>query len=99
MSMRSASARLEFGRGRSWCRSHPAFRLRHPAPRGREGAGGAAELADKNPDILKALVRAHIRAAEFIEQPKSSRGRSMLAQPERIGVDAASFSAHLRWAA
>jgi ABC-type nitrate/sulfonate/bicarbonate transport system substrate-binding protein len=45
--------------------------------------------ADKNPDILKALVRAHIRAAEFIEQPQNrAEAASILAQPERIGVDA-----------
>ena len=45
--------------------------------------------ADKNPDILKALVRAHIRAAEFIEQPQNrAEAASLLAQPERIGVDA-----------
>jgi NitT/TauT family transport system ATP-binding protein len=45
--------------------------------------------ADKNPDILKALVRAHIRAAEFIEQPQNrAEAAGILAQPERIGVDA-----------
>jgi two-component system, oxyanion-binding sensor len=45
--------------------------------------------ADRNPDILKALVRAHIRAAEFIEQPQNrAEAASLLAQPERIGVDA-----------
>jgi NitT/TauT family transport system ATP-binding protein len=45
--------------------------------------------ADKNPDILKALVRAHIRAAEFIEQPQNrAEAASLLAQAERIGVNA-----------
>ncbi len=45
--------------------------------------------ADKNPEILKALVRAHIRAAEFIEQPENrAEAASILAQLERIGVDA-----------
>ena len=45
--------------------------------------------ADRNPDVLKALVRAHIRAAEFIEQPESrAEAANILAQPERIGVDA-----------
>ena len=45
--------------------------------------------ADKNPDILKALVRAHIRAADFIERPENrAEAASVLAQPERIGVDA-----------
>jgi ABC-type nitrate/sulfonate/bicarbonate transport system substrate-binding protein len=45
--------------------------------------------ADKNPEILKALGRAHIRAAEFIEQPENrAEAASILAQPERIGVDA-----------
>jgi two-component system, oxyanion-binding sensor len=45
--------------------------------------------ADKNPDVLKALVRAHIRAAEFIEQPENrAEVARILAAPERIGVDA-----------
>ena len=35
---------LEFGRGRSRRRPHPAFRLRHPGARGGEGAGGQAGL-------------------------------------------------------
>src|SRR5439155_24134252 len=45
--------------------------------------------ADKNPDVLNALVRAHIRAAEFIERPENrAEAARILAQPERIGVDA-----------
>ena len=35
---------LEFHRGRSRRRPHPAFRLRHSGARGGEGAGGAPEL-------------------------------------------------------
>src|SRR5215208_4647099 len=38
--------------------------------------------ADKNPDVLKALVRAHIRAADFIERPENrAEAASVLAQP------------------
>jgi ABC-type nitrate/sulfonate/bicarbonate transport system substrate-binding protein len=45
--------------------------------------------AEKNPQVLAALVRAHIRAAEFIEHPENrSEAAEILAQPERIGVDA-----------
>jgi ABC-type nitrate/sulfonate/bicarbonate transport system substrate-binding protein len=45
--------------------------------------------SEKNPDVVAALVRAHIRAAEFIEQPQNrSESAFLLAQPERIGVDA-----------
>jgi ABC-type nitrate/sulfonate/bicarbonate transport system substrate-binding protein len=45
--------------------------------------------SEKNPDVVAALVRAHIRAAEFIEQPQNrSEAAFLLAQPERIGVDA-----------
>ncbi len=45
--------------------------------------------AEKNPEILASLVRAHIRAAEFIEQPENrAEVAGILAQPERIGVDA-----------
>jgi two-component system, oxyanion-binding sensor len=45
--------------------------------------------AAKNPDIVAALVRAAFRAAEFIEQPQNrAEAARILAQPERIGVDA-----------
>jgi len=45
--------------------------------------------AEKNPQIVAALVRAAFRAAEFIEQPHNrSEVARILAQPERIGVDA-----------
>ena len=43
----------------------------------------------KNPEVLAALVRAAYRAAEFIEQPENRlEAARILAQPERIGVDA-----------
>ena len=38
---------LELGRGRSRRRPHPAFRLRHPGARGREGSRGQAKLVGK----------------------------------------------------
>ena len=45
--------------------------------------------SDKNPDVLAALIRAASRAAEFIEQPENrAETAHILAQPERIGVDA-----------
>jgi NitT/TauT family transport system ATP-binding protein len=45
--------------------------------------------SEKNPDIVAALVRAAFRAAEFIEQPQNRpEAARILAQPERIGVDA-----------
>ena len=47
------------------------------------------DWSEKNPDLLKALVRAHLRAAEFIEQPDNrAEVASILAQPDRVGVDA-----------
>ena len=47
------------------------------------------DWSEKHPDVLAALVRAHIRAGEFIEQPENrAEVAKMLAQPERIGVDA-----------
>jgi len=47
------------------------------------------EWSEKNPDILAALIRAHQRAAEFIEHPHNrAEAAGILAQPERIGVDA-----------
>jgi NitT/TauT family transport system ATP-binding protein len=45
--------------------------------------------SERHPETVAALVRACARAAEFIEQP-ANRGEAarILAQPERIGVDA-----------
>jgi ABC-type nitrate/sulfonate/bicarbonate transport system substrate-binding protein len=46
------------------------------------------DWSEKNPDVLAALVRAHVRAAEFIEEPQNRvEAARILAQPERIGVD------------
>ncbi|MBR1206814.1 MULTISPECIES: CmpA/NrtA family ABC transporter substrate-binding protein [unclassified Bradyrhizobium] len=45
--------------------------------------------SEKNADVVAALVRAHLRAAEFIEQPENRpEVARILAQPERLGVDA-----------
>jgi NitT/TauT family transport system ATP-binding protein len=45
--------------------------------------------SERNPDVLAALIRAHARAAEFIENPGNrAEAARILAQPERIGVDA-----------
>lgn len=45
--------------------------------------------ADKHPEVVAALVRAAVKAADFIEQPANrAEAASLLAQPERIGVDA-----------
>jgi ABC-type nitrate/sulfonate/bicarbonate transport system substrate-binding protein len=45
--------------------------------------------SERNPDVLAALIRAHFRAAEFIEDPQNrAEAARILAQPERIGVDA-----------
>ena len=45
--------------------------------------------SEKNPDVVAALIRAHVRAAEFIEDPQNrAEAARILAQPERIGVDA-----------
>ena len=45
--------------------------------------------ADKHPDVVASLVRAAVKAAEFIEQPANlAEAAQLLAQPERIGVDA-----------
>ncbi|MBR0895137.1 ABC transporter substrate-binding protein [Bradyrhizobium tropiciagri] len=45
--------------------------------------------SEKHPDVVASLVRAHLRGAEFIEQPEN-RGEvaRILSSPERIGVDA-----------
>ena len=46
-------------------------------------------FADDHPDIVAALVRAHGRAADFIEAPENhAEVAAILAAPERIGVAA-----------
>lgn len=45
--------------------------------------------SDKNPQVVATLIRAAFRAAEFIEQPQNrAEAARILAQPERIGIDA-----------
>lgn len=45
--------------------------------------------ADKHLDVVAALVRAAAKGAEFIEQPANlTEAAQIMAQPERIGVDA-----------
>jgi NitT/TauT family transport system ATP-binding protein len=45
--------------------------------------------SEKNPEIVAALIRAAFRAAEFIEHPENrAEAAHILAQPERISVDA-----------
>jgi ABC-type nitrate/sulfonate/bicarbonate transport system substrate-binding protein len=45
--------------------------------------------SETNPQLVAALVRAHARAAAFIEQPENrAEAARILAQPGRIGVDA-----------
>jgi two-component system, oxyanion-binding sensor len=43
--------------------------------------------SEKNPDVLAALIRAAFRATEFIEHNRGETAH-ILAQPERVGVDA-----------
>jgi two-component system, oxyanion-binding sensor len=45
--------------------------------------------SERNPQVVASLVRACARAAEFIEQPGNrSEAARILAEPERLGVDA-----------
>ena len=47
------------------------------------------DWSERNPAVLAALVRAHIRAADFIEQPQNrNEVARILTGPERIDVDA-----------
>ena len=46
------------------------------------------DWSEKNPQVLAALVRAHDRAAEFIEQKQNrAEAARILSAPERIGVE------------
>jgi NitT/TauT family transport system ATP-binding protein len=45
--------------------------------------------SEKNPAVLAALVRAHNRAANFIESPENrAEVAAVLARPEHVGIDA-----------
>jgi ABC-type nitrate/sulfonate/bicarbonate transport system substrate-binding protein len=45
--------------------------------------------SEKNPQVVAALIRAAFRAAEFIGQPQNrAEAAHILAQPERVGVEA-----------
>ena len=47
------------------------------------------DWSEKNAQVLAALVRAHDRAADFIEQPQNrAEAARILGAPERIGIDA-----------
>jgi ABC-type nitrate/sulfonate/bicarbonate transport system substrate-binding protein len=47
------------------------------------------DWSEKHADVVAALVRAHVRAADFIEEPQNrAEVARILAQPERIGVEA-----------
>lgn len=47
------------------------------------------DWSEKNPQLMAALVRAHDRAADFIEQPQNrAEAAQILGAPERIGIDA-----------
>jgi two-component system, oxyanion-binding sensor len=47
------------------------------------------DWSEKNAGVVAGLVRAHVRAAEFIEQPQNrAEAARILSAPERIGVDA-----------
>ncbi len=47
------------------------------------------DWSEKNPDVVKALVRALVLGVDFIERPENrAEVASLLARPERIGVDA-----------
>lgn len=47
------------------------------------------DWSEKNAGVVASLVRAHMRAAEFIEQPQNrAEAARILSAPERIGVDA-----------
>lgn len=68
-------------------------------PRAAEKVVGVrADWADKNPDIVTALVKALRRAASFIEAPeRHEEVAAILARPDRVGVDAEVILRTLQW--
>ncbi|CAN5522791.1 CmpA/NrtA family ABC transporter substrate-binding protein [soil metagenome] len=47
------------------------------------------DWSERNPDVVAALTRAHVHAADFIENPGNrAETATLLAKPERIGVSA-----------
>ena len=77
---------VEFGRGRSRHRLHPAFRLRNPAARRREGAG-IPEPLGAGTSRCAGAARARARARRGFRrggrQPRRGRGDPCGAEPHR----------------
>ena len=89
---------VEFGRGRSRHRPHPAFRLGNPAARGGEGAGGARAAGLRKIRTRCAAWCGRIgRAAAFVEdRDNRDEVAAILAAPEPHRRRARGDPAHAR---
>ena len=83
---------VELGGRRSRHRRHPAFRVRDPGAGRGEAAGRARRAGPRRiRDVLLRLVRAHRKAAAFIEdEANREEVAAILAAPDRIDVAASS---------
>ena len=78
---------VELGRRRPRHRLHPAFRLEILLRAAEKVLAVRERWAQEHPDTLLRLVRAHGRAAAFIEdEANRDEVTALLAAPDRIGV-------------
>lgn len=66
---------------------HPGCAIFHPAPE--KTLALRASLAAREPQLVQALLRACLNAADFVARPENRvEVASILARPDRVGVDA-----------
>lgn len=66
---------------------HPGYAVFNPAPE--KTLALRAQVAQDNPDLALALIRACLRAADFVNAPENrDEVAALLARPDRVGVDA-----------
>lgn len=66
---------------------HPGARIFNPSPE--KSLALRESLAARDPEIVTALVRACLKAADFVAAPENREEvASILARPDRVGVDA-----------
>lgn len=66
---------------------HPGRAIVHPAPE--KTLALRAAFAERDPQLVQALIRACLAAAEFVKAPENrAEVAALLARPDRVGVEA-----------
>ena len=79
---------------------HPGCGIFHPAPE--KTLAMRQSMAERDPSLVSALIRACLKAADFVTAPENrAEVAAILARPDRVGVDAETLRRTLdgRWSA